>query len=87
MAKVGRKPAGRDEKGRPVPVSTSYPQTSLRLPPEAKATLDALTAIEGRSQSAVIEAALRAYVTTLPSAGRHAFEAIRSSRLAAAKKR
>jgi len=87
MAKAGRKPAGRDEKGRPVPVSTSYVQTTLRLPVDTKAILDAVAALEGRSQSAVMEAALRAYVAALPSAGRQVVEAVRVSRLAASKKR
>jgi hypothetical protein len=64
-----------------VAVSTEYVQTSLRLPVPAKATLDAVAALEGRSQSAVLEAALAVYVKSLPPAARQAIETMRTGRL------
>jgi hypothetical protein len=66
-----------------VAVSTDYVQTTLRLPVPAKATLDAVAALEGRSQSAVLEAALADYVRALPPGARQVIETLRATRLSA----
>ena len=77
----------RDAEGRPVSMSTDYAQTTLRLPPACKAELEAVAVMERRSQSLVVETAIRAYVASLPLATRRIVEEIKTARLATAKKR
>ena len=65
--KKGRPPAGRDEKGRPVPVSSTYKQTTVRLRPTIKAALDALALIQRDDRSSIIERALEELIERLPA--------------------
>ena len=74
--RVGRPPAGRDEKGNPVPVSGFKP-TTIRLPPRARAGLDALAVLLGKDRSSVIVEALEALIEGLPAEDRKTFDALR----------
>ena len=58
---IGRPPAGARE-GEKV---KDYPQVSVRLPPEIKARLEALSAVRGTPQWRVISAAVLCYFNEL----------------------
>lgn len=83
----GRPPAGRDEKGRPVAVTKSYVQLTLRVPPETKAIVDSLSVIEQKGQAQVVEDAVAAYVGALSAPARRAVNELKTAKLATAKKR
>ncbi len=83
VKKVGRPKAGRGPKGEAVSVAEDYQQTTLRLPHEAKAELDAVAMVENRSRSSVIEEAVGGYVGALPADARRAVEAVKASKLSA----
>lgn len=70
----GRPLKGRDSKGKPVSVATDYLQTTLRLPPEVKATLDGVAMLEQRDRSTIIATALKAYVDSLSTGDREAIQ-------------
>lgn len=78
--KAGRPPAGRDERGRPVPVSTAYKKTTLRLRPSTKAALDALATIKGEDRSTIVEEALAKLISSLSPAERKAVELVPNRR-------
>lgn len=63
--KRGRPLSGRDQAGNAVASSQSYPQLTIRVPPEIKTEIDALKYVEQRTQAEVVEAAIRAYVQSL----------------------
>ena len=67
MSKPSRKrPAGRPPAGKGgLAVTTSYVQTTLRLEPETKALLDALTRLLGRPQRQVTSEAIALYARRL----------------------
>jgi predicted DNA-binding protein len=73
----GRPPAGRDEHGRAVPVSTAYRQTTIRLSPVAKATLDAIAVLQRRDRSTIVQEAIDALLAGLPAADRDAIHRLR----------
>lgn len=66
----GRPLAGRDEQGRPVAVSTTYKQTTVRLRPAMKAALDAMALLRGQDRSTIVEEALEAMIGRLAAADR-----------------
>ena len=70
----GRPLKGRDSKGKAISIARDYVQTTLRLPPEVKAKLDALAMLEERDRSTVVVGALKAYVDGLPAGDREAIE-------------
>lgn len=72
--RAGRPPAGRDDRGRPVPVSTAYKKTTLRLRPSTKAALDALAFVRGTDRSSVVDEALERLISSLPPSDREAVE-------------
>ena len=70
----GRPPAGKAG----LAVTTSYVQTTLRLDPETKNLLDALTRLLGRPQRQVTGQALAAYAERLKSSDRALLEGLLS---------
>ncbi len=84
--KVGRPPKGRDEQGRAVPLSRTYPQLTVRVRPDVKAELDLLAFVEKRTQADVIERALKAYGETLPTSLRKSLDSLRAIRAGSAKR-
>ena len=66
MRPPGRPPAGRDG----MSVTKAYVQTTLRLDPETKALLDALTRLLGTSQRPVAGEALRLFANHLAASDR-----------------
>lgn len=82
---AGRPPAGRDEQGRPVPVSTTYKQTTVRLRPSTKAALDALALLREQDRSTIVEEALEAMIAQLPAPDREMVERLRRRRSSVSK--
>lgn len=70
----GRPLKGRDSRGKPVSVARDYVQATLRLPPDVKATLDAIAMLEQRDRSTVVIEALEAYVHALAPGDREAIQ-------------
>jgi hypothetical protein len=52
----------------------NYPQVSLRLPPETRSKLTALSAVRGIPQWRIIVDAVNRYVREQPSAARHSIQ-------------
>jgi len=71
VRKSGRPPAGVN--GAKV---AEYPQISLRVPPEVRRTLNALSTLQGRPHWRIMMEALAAYVLTLPPDERQVVEEI-----------
>ena len=82
QARRGGQLAGTDANGYPVAVTEHYIQTTLRLPPSTKAALDAVSALEDRSQSRVAQAALEAYIGALSTSARRIVKDLTAARLA-----
>jgi len=78
--KGGRPPAGKDDAGRPVRVSTDYAQITLRVPQGIKADLEFLSVIEGRSLSGVVQSATDEYVQSRSASTRKALYELRRAR-------
>ena len=76
----GRPVTGRDTSGNPIASSKGYPQLTVRIPPALKVEIDLLAVLEHRTQAAVIEAAVGAYVATLPSSTRKTLDGLRAIR-------
>jgi predicted DNA-binding protein len=68
--RIGRPPAGARE-GEKV---KDYPQLSVRLPPEIKARLEAVSVVSGQPQWRVISAAITCYFRELPPEDRRAVD-------------
>lgn len=79
--KRGRRPAGRDETGKAVPVSTAYSQTTLRLSPSYKAGLEIAASLIGRGMSEVVQRALDLYFDSLPRDEQEMIEQFRTRAL------
>lgn len=78
--KGGRPLAGRDEQGRPVAVTRSYPRINLRIPPRVRQEIDLLVAVEGIGAAALIERVVDAYAKGLSGPKRKALEQLRAAR-------
>ena len=76
--RIGRPPAGAREGER----VKDYPQLSIRLPAEVKATLQALSLISSRPQWRLISDAIQCYLKERPDSERRMVEELvgRSSR-------
>ena len=76
--RIGRPPAGAREGER----VKDYPQLSIRLPAEVKATLQALSVISSRPQWRLISDAIQCYLEDRPDSERRMVEELvgRSSR-------
>lgn len=72
----GRPPAGKDG----LAVSTAYVQTTLRLEPETKDLLDALTRLLGKPQRQVTGEALALYARRLKLSDRQLLQGLLSRR-------
>jgi hypothetical protein len=68
----GRPPAGKDG----LAVTTAYVQTTLRLAPETKTLLDALTRLLGRPQREVTGEALALYARRLKVSDRELLQGL-----------
>lgn len=80
--RIGRPPKGRDARGNPAPASKTFPQLTVRVPPEIKDEIGILADLDGVSQGGVVEAAILAYVASLPDALRRTLDALRARRRA-----
>jgi hypothetical protein len=80
-ARPGGRFAGTDANGHPVAVTEHHIQTTLRLPPSTKAALDAVSALEDRSQSRVAQAAIEAYIGALSNSSRRIVKDLTAARL------
>lgn len=76
MRPPGRPPAGRDG----MSVTKAYVQTTLRLDPETKALLDALTRLLGTSQRQVAGEALSLFANQLAASDRALLEGLLNRR-------
>ncbi len=83
-AKTGRPPAGRDDLGNPVPV-TSYPRLNVYVPPRVRETVDLLAAIQDATRAELIERMLDVYLVSLPAQTKKALEETRAARVAVRK--
>lgn len=71
--RVGRPPAGDVAAGEPVKIR-DYPKLNVTIRPVTKATLKAVSMIEGRADRFIIEDAITQYVGRMPAADRQAIE-------------
>lgn len=77
---MGRPPKGRDDEGKPVAVSRTYPQLTIRVRPQIKSDLALLAFGLQLTQAEVIEKSLQAFTATLPVATRKMLEGLRAMR-------
>ena len=80
--RIGRPPAG----ARAGEKVKDYPQLSIRLPADVKATLQALSQIESRPQWRVITAAIECYARERPEAERRLISELASRSRARARR-
>jgi predicted DNA-binding protein len=78
-ARIGRPPAGARAGER----VKDYPQLSVRVPPEMKVRLEALSLVRATPQWRVISDAILCYFKDLPTAERHQVERVIRDKAAA----
>jgi hypothetical protein len=70
MAKKQVAGRGQPPKGAGGELVSKYPQLTVRIPPETKHKLEALSALRRAPMWTLVDAALRAYIDQLPDAER-----------------